>query len=497
MYVRKLEQISQAGYVDRLLAEIDESLQRNLAILYAEFPGFKYESERLYENQRYIRDLLHPKAQVIAYLQHTSSEALELQLGNPLALPVEVLELTQGARVFRPSHEATFLPGKTEVSTIQFQEESFVAAEKPDGAEQVSGPLRIRYRILGTDKIRDTVVNDWPYADAVLMDTDQLLVEPATHLADYVVRDDTRKRILIKPGEWTLSSDLVVPAGYTLTSAGGVTLNLMSSASILCLGPVQFTGTEERPIVLESHDGTGRGLMVVNAAKHSTLSHVVFRGLATSSDAQGSTTAAATFYHSPVAFDHCAFVDNGTDQGVRLVKSPFILSNCEFKGTQATGLSSWLCDGKIQATTLADCRGDGIQVVGGDVEIEEVSCKQVRGTGLVIGENSQCLVWTSSIADSKTALALKDASFVKVRGLSLKNCEAGILTYREKQEFGPSSGDLSRMKMESVGTPYVMQDESIVRVEGVELTPAQQRRPSGLLAEAQDGGPDGRDRGPR
>jgi hypothetical protein len=178
------------------------------------------------------------------------------------------------------------------------------------------------------------------------------------------------------------------------------------------------------------------------------------------------------------------FLDNGPHQGIRLLESRFLLSNCAFSHTQASGLSSWLSAGRIQATTFTDCRGDSIRVVGGDVQIEDVSWKQIQGTALVIGENSQCLVTTSSIVESKTAMAVKDTSFIKGRRLTIRGCKVGILTCREKQEFGPSAGDLSGMKMESVETPYLIQDESILRVDGMELTPAQQTRPSDQLAES-------------
>ncbi|HET6224774.1 MAG TPA: CotH kinase family protein, partial [Bacteroidia bacterium] len=57
-YIHELERVSNATYLDTFFKEMDSSLQKNLAILYKEFPYKKFEKENYYANQRMIKKIL-------------------------------------------------------------------------------------------------------------------------------------------------------------------------------------------------------------------------------------------------------------------------------------------------------------------------------------------------------------------------------------------------------------------------------------------------------
>ena len=115
--------------MDKLFEDISDDLDRNLAIIYSEFPKFEFSKEILYRNQRYIRSVLNPVRGIIAYCEEISSGNLKLRLGNPHYLPTVVLDAVCGDYTLQPTERQLVLAGKTETSTIQFQPLTFIAPE--------------------------------------------------------------------------------------------------------------------------------------------------------------------------------------------------------------------------------------------------------------------------------------------------------------------------------------------------------------------------------
>ena len=77
--------------------------------------------------------------------------------------------------------------------------------------------------------------------------------------------DETAREILIRSGKWELDRSVIIPKGYKVIARAGTLLNLSNSATILTYSPVELIGSEENPIVIQSLDATGQGLVIMNA----------------------------------------------------------------------------------------------------------------------------------------------------------------------------------------------------------------------------------------
>jgi hypothetical protein len=471
-YLQKLNYVSQAEYLDKLLAELDDQLQQNLDIIRMEDPLYEYSPEVLYDNQRYIRSVLNPVRGIIAYFQRSSDNELMIQLGNPHYLPATIVDATLRTTTLVPSHAESALEGKVDGAVVPFKALAFKLPEGLEWKDDMLLDLRVRYKVAGTDTVREATVAVWPYLDAEKLATSLTQKLPNTHEFQFLATDEERKQIVIAPGEWQVSQDLVIPAGYTVRCDGGTKLNLEKSAAIVSYSPLDFNATSDQPIVIRSADGTGQGVIVMNARARSVLNHVVFQNLAAPSRPGWGLTGSVTFYESPVVLSHCQFVESKCEDALNTIRSTFLITECSIGLAQADAFRADFCEGRIEKSSFSNTGSGCIELVGSKVEIEEVQMKQPVDEGLGVSEHSMALIEDVTIQGGKIGLAVMDSSEVTVRGLNLSSCQYGIAAFRKKLEFGPVTGNIRFLQMQSVTRPYLIQAGSEIVLEGEMLQPA-------------------------
>ena len=99
-YIRTVERFSDRSYLDNLFSNLHEELEKNLAIIYKDFPltidpevahmsgakagySFHFSRESLYFRQEKIRELFeNPKKRVHAYFLKSQSGKIVLEVGN-------------------------------------------------------------------------------------------------------------------------------------------------------------------------------------------------------------------------------------------------------------------------------------------------------------------------------------------------------------------------------------------------------------------------------
>jgi hypothetical protein len=470
-YLAKLEEVSQPVYVEKLFTDIDLELQRNLAIIYSESPQFDYSTEVLNRNQQYIRTVLHPVRGLIAYLQQPLADRLNLQLGNPHYLPTVVLDAVCGEWTLQPAQQNLMLPGKSESSIISYQPLAFALPEGMAWKDEMLLQLRVRYQVLGTSSVQTATVTHWPYMTAAQLDMDPTRKPPNVGEFDFLVVDDQQRQISIKPGEWTIASDLVIPPGYHFRCEGGVTLNLTADAIVISYSPWELSGTQDAPVVIRSLDSKGEAVAIMNAGERSSLEHVVFQNLGEPRRPGWALTGAVTFYESPVEFHHCRFQDNRSEDSLNTVRTSFLISDCHFSHTQGDAFDADFCDGKVTSSTFTNIGNDGIDISGSHAEIERVRCEQLGDKGLSIGEKSTAVVRDVDVRGARIGFAVKDLSSFHGQQITLSQCQYGVVTLRKKPEYGPASGDVRALQMQSVQVPYLLEVGTELYMDGTLIQP--------------------------
>lgn len=471
-YLRALDRVSEPEYLDTFFREIDAELRQKLRIIYSEDPLFDFDRTTLYRNQRYIRTVLYPQVAVAAYVAESAPDNVTLRLGNPQALPVDIVGIRYRGERCGISAEEHRLPGRYPTDLVKYTD---VRVTMPSGEtwdESHLPELRVEFRVPGTSTIREATVAAWPFQDTEAKVADVLHRHDLASL-DFLHVNEADRTIAIASGEWRLSNDLVVPPGYTLKCGPATRLSLVDSALVFSSSPLEFVGSASAPIIIDSPDGTGQGLVVMKATRESILDQVWFQGLSSPARPGWALTGAVTFYESPASFRGCTFADNASEDALNTIRSEFRITDCHFSGAASDAFDADFCVGEIRDTLFEHSGNDGVDVSGSTVSLHGLHIVAAGDKGISVGENSSVEASGVSVERSRVGIAVKDLSRLNARDVTIRATRIGIAAYRKKPEFGPSSGVVTQLTMESVKSAYMIELGCTLDVDGAEIAGTQ------------------------
>jgi hypothetical protein len=465
-YVAELERYSQTAYLDTLLAEITDELARNIAIIHRTYPSYKFSPRVLYENQVHIRRYLTPVKGLHAYLAGTRVDGIDLELGNIQHIPVEVMNVSyKDSLVLRPRGR-TVLLGKDGSDPVEHKTVTFDCPKGFQWLDTMIPDLKVNYKLVGTDRLRHETVFPWLPIDESILASDLMRRPANAQIFEFLRIDETTRQIDIKPGQWNVDDDLIIPGGYQVNAAEGVKLNLTNSATILSYSPLRFVGTEETPIVVSSDDGTGQGLTILNAHEPSYLECVRFEGLTSPFRPEWKLTGAVTFRESPVTMVSCHFTENRSEDALNIISSKFSIHSTVFSETSSDAIDADFAKGEIRQTAFVNCGNDGLDVSGSVVELEDIFMNGVGDKGISVGENSRMVADRVHIESAAIAIAAKDMSEVILKDVKISGAGVGIAAFQKKPEFGGAIVSVTNLQMDHVEMPYLSEADSRLTLDG-------------------------------
>lgn len=466
-YLAELERVSRPAYLAESLKAVDTELQDALAVLYTEFPYYEFDPAVLERNQRYIRSILNPNRGVQARLRSLEGGELRLAVANITYLPVsiEAVESANGA-VYR-AVEPTVLNPRPFRSPVDFVERTFLGPEI-DSADGSKDPpaYTILYRPAGTAAMQRAEVTPYSLPDPSVWTSDVQRQAGNLERFEFLEVEAAAKTIRIRPGKWTVSQDLVIPPGYTVRAGAGTELDLVKAAIFFSRSPLTWIGAEEAPIVVRSSDGTGQGMVVLQAGAMSELEHVHFEGLVNPERPGWKLTGAVTFYESPLTARSCVFRKNVSEDSLNTIRGSLRMERCAFVDTLRDAFDGDFCDVSMVATDFVNIGNDGFDVSGSTVLLENVTVDGAKDKGLSIGEHSRGVARGVAVRRARIGLASKDLSEFQIDGASLESCAYGPTVLQKKPEFGGGTLHVRRLSMTDVGQSYLVEEGSVLTVDG-------------------------------
>jgi len=382
-YVKNLERISNPSYLQEMFNEIGDEMQQNLNIIYKEFPYYYFSKDFLDYNQNYIKMMLNPTKGLQAYFCSSTENFLVIELANIQKLPIEVVSVTyQDSISFKPENKV-ILPGKIVSEPQSYTRSGFILPQDLTWTKEMIQDLTINYRILGSSQLRSDDIHAWSHLDENFPDNDFIRQQPNVSDFEFLVVDETKKKIYVNPGIWNIDRNLIIPEGYHVFAGKGVHLNLLHNAKILSYSSLEFIGSEDNPIVVSSPDFTGQGLVVMSKYEKSRFEYVSFKKLSNPSQTGWTLTGAITFYESPGEFYQCEFANNGSgDDYLNIFRSEFNISNCIFHQTSADALDIDFSKGVIENTSFVDIGNDAIDASGSVLELHDILIKNTEDKGI-------------------------------------------------------------------------------------------------------------------
>lgn len=473
-YMKALEQILQKPYLDKLFEDIDTELQKNLRIIYSESPYFIFSKEIFYRNQTYLRAVLNPIKGIHAYFHKFYNAQIDLSLGNIQPFPIEVLGISY-KNLLLPPFKKTILPPNVPLELVSYQMVTFSLPENLLWSDTMIAGSKVKYRLLGTGQIRYETIFPYPNLSNNFIENDFIRQPPNAHRFKFLSIDESVKRIFIRPGNWNLTQNLIIPKGYVVVCPEGVQLNISNSATILSFSALEFIGSQDRPIIIRSEGFTGQGIVVMNAGQKSILNYVVFENLSNPSEEGWELTGAVTFYESAVEINYCRFSNNNSEDGLNIVRSDFLIDKTLFERTSSDALDADFSNGKITNSSFVDSGGDAIDIAGSLVELKNILINHIGDKGLSVGEDSKMTASGVEIKNVEMAIASKDSSELNINNATLSNCKIGLAVYQKKPEFGPASIRATGLIMEEVNQPHLVEEGSQLNISGKNIKSDQQK----------------------
>jgi hypothetical protein len=472
-YIQALDKLSQPEYLDNFFKDIEPEMHKRLAILYRDNPAYAYPKQYLYRNQKYIRSKIHPRElPVVAYYRGQTDRTIRLSFRRSTVLPVEIVNVAADRSVVLDPVRPVVLPVSDPSKPPANQLAEFTIPAGVAWSDNAANHLKLRYRIQGTSVLGEVTVlpRSEPETHTVSYD---LIRQDANHREfAFVSVDEAAKQIIVQPGEWVVDRDLIVPPGYTFMCREGVRLNLSNQAKILSYSPLDFRGTEKNPVRIDSTDGTGQGLVVLNAHAPSLMAYVTFQNLSNPTTDGWGLTGALTFYQSPIHITRCRFIGNRSEDGLNVFRSDYTIDQSLFQRTSSDAFDADFSDGTITNCRFENLGNDAIDVSGSALEVRDVIVENAGDKGLSTGEESRATVTRLEVRNSEIGIGSKDKAENIIDDLTIVNCHLGVTAYQKKSEFGPASIKITMARQVQAKIPYLLEQGSTLIVDGQPLPPS-------------------------
>ena len=431
-------------------------------------------------------ELVQPEAEypeaIHAYLQRdTAGDYLEFI--NVMPVPVIVHSLfypsddDEGSRslVF-PARDplpvilpATALDERPSPTKIRFE------APDLDDEQEAGEALRVEgtYQVLG--QRRHHSFEAQPYfatADHHPIDTATLEEALEEHL--FLRWDEAAGHLQAAPGDWLVAGSLVLPAGVGLELGPGTTLRFEEHEALIASGPLIFLGGPDSPVVLQGTDADSlwSGIVVLRSDEAHDWKNVIVRNTAGISRGGWLLTGGVTLRDARVHIEDSLFESNHCEDALNIVRSEFELTNVRFVDTLSDAFDGDFVSGRIVGGSYEDVGGDGIDVSGAEVSIENVRFKRIHDKALSMGEGSRAQISGVRVEDAGTAVASKDASRTEVSDSEFYRIRyTAIMAYMKKSEYGPAQLIARDVVLREVGREAIAQLGSQLTLNGVEVAP--------------------------
>lgn len=463
-YVRALARLLRPGYVDELQAHLGPQFEHLRAALSTEFNPRLLEPpwDVLRRRQHLLLQRIDPHQTTYAYVhrpQPAPTTTLDLDVGNLLDLPLELVSLTwedgqaeahsgwvtpeSAGRVVQGTGDALVLRSLPRDATHM----PYVHLQIPHPELAISSTLDLPRltlvtRLWGLTRTHtQTVVAGYPPAlgEGPRPDPPTLAQALARHPYLEPVEGATAT-LRIPSGTWNVAGDLVLPAGFGLNLGPSTTLRFEPDALLLATGPLSFTGRAEAPIRLEPQEETWDGIVVLQAGAPSTWEHVTVERASAVERGGWSLTGGITFYESPIRLDRCRILDSRGEDGINVVRTEFLFTRSEFGPSASDGFDGDFARGTVEECSFHDIAGDGIDVSGSEVLVQQVVLRSIGDKGISVGEASRLTAREIDLQDVTFGVVSKDLSHVELANVRIAGVQlAALAAYVKKPAFGPAS----------------------------------------------------------
>jgi hypothetical protein len=301
---------------------------------------------------------------------------------------------------------------------------------------------------------------------------------PSSSLAEqflqhpFLERGEAGNELKIRQGSWAVSSDIIIPPGFTLLAEAGTTLEFAPDVALISFGPVRFIGSEDKPVRLKGlRSDYWQGIAVLRAGPGSEFRHVDVENTRGISRDAWQLTGGVSFYRSDVKFEDVSISRHDGEDALNIVRANFDIARLRVFDTLSDGFDADFTTGEIRDSEFVqigrNSGGDAIDFSGSEVVIDGVRFQGITDKAVSVGEASRAKVSNLTMIDVGTAAASKDGSHLVIDGMIIDSVVvAGLMAYTKKPEYGPASIKAQNVDFKPSGPVGRVQTGSEIELDG-------------------------------
>ncbi len=465
-YVKQLERMASSKYLDEFFAESNTDLQKNLAIIYKEFPYKKFDKSDYFKRQQNILRILSPPKALHAYLRSVDSNVVTLQVAPIDALPVQINALLVNG--FRVVAKPLVLPAKQAREFLNYSDIKCIMPDNFKWNNKLIDSLMIEYSILGSSEKKEAKVFPFPHTDNEFIAVELKKTESNISEFSFLTVNEDEKLIHIKPGIHSLDKDLVIPFGYRLIGSAA-TIDMIKNAKIISYSSFFIVAEEDEQFVFKSSDSSSSGIIFINAEK-SLFKNVTFLNLPKVLDKHFFRTGALTFYESAVEFDNCSFYKCKAEDAINLIRSPFSFKKCLFKDMHNDALDIDFSEGTVTNCVFENSKENALDITMGKVTIQSIYIEGSGNKGINAKAGTQLNGNDIRIKNSTIAVSGEDNADIVIQKLNISDSKTGIVAYNNKSGAGYPVIQINSGSFANVNQKYLKDKKASLIFDGVEAT---------------------------
>jgi hypothetical protein len=484
VYAQELERITKAEYVQELIAELKPSFDAIQHELGQEFEeGLEPPWATLRERAQVLRHQLNPAQPVRGTYYRRSSgdeDAVLVELVNMMILPVELLEMQIGDVHVVPELDwvtedngmITIVEDNSILSLLPAQDRSnasarlllpFKLTETNPEQESLDPQVHVVVRIAGLPEEYVIPLREKTFASAEPVETTPEIPGLAEVLQQhpFLEKMSDEQSLAVKPGDWNVEGDLILPEGIDLFIPPGTTLRFEPNAILYSSGSLTAAGTNQAPVVLTAQGEDWSGIAVIRAQGESIWEYTTVEKTSGINRGGWILTGGITFYESNISLIQSRIINTQAEDAINLIHGEFKFNETEFAFTGSDAFDSDFSSGEITGCFFQKISGDAIDFSGSNVSIEDTTFIDIGDKAISVGEESEVIAQSLYIESAGIGVASKDLSNVTLDQVQIVGAEhAGLAAYIKKPVYGPATIQATNTDISETAVPTLVQTGS-------------------------------------
>lgn len=250
--------------------------------------------------------------------------------------------------------------------------------------------------------------------------------KPESRSTEQMLRDNHIKYLLtdhtisIIPGDYKITSNIIISKKYSLHIPSGVTLKLAQNINFIVNGNVTIKGNQKELVVIENmQKNIPFGCFAIHGKNTNSYANIDYLSVSGGSEAYYSGkiyTGQFAIYNSNVKLTNSIFSQSNGDDGLNIKYSKVLIDHCILENNKADQIDLDFCHAIVSNCVFKpskiDPNGDGLDLSGSYGEISNCSFSGFIDKSLSLGEKSKVLVHDCYFTNNNNALAVKDQTLL-------------------------------------------------------------------------------------